>query len=344
MAKPVIRQRVRTAFRALALARGVECALIGSGTLLVLLAVLAWEGALLGSFSPWAVAVGCGGFAAATWWLEHNPRPDGVARRLDKRLGLDGMVFTAWEVERQEDELGGLLSERVASRVPRRRALDAVLPASAPLLVLPFLGAGMLAFALDVREAEEDPGQRTLEYTRSARGHLAEATALEELPSELIEELQALGEASEALLEGLEAEPSAAEGPAFDELLEEIGRLREEVPAGEETFRALDRAEELLEAARLALAGAEGSPELGGSGAGSQDTEGGGSGHSDAQGGTISGLDPRDLTAETPALAGEEWRGPEGALGPGTYWPEEHRGVVSRWIEQTRARARDRDD
>ena len=199
MAEAVIRRRVLAAVRALSLARGVECFLIGAGSLLAVLSVIVWEGNQLGS-SSWFAAGGCALLAGATWWFEHSPRADGVARRLDRRLGMDGMLFTAWEAEGSADGLGGLLSSRVASRVPGRRALDAVLPASAPLLVLPFLGAGMLAFALDARAEVVDPAERLADLTRAARGHIKDAEAVDDLAPLVMEDLGALVEASETLL------------------------------------------------------------------------------------------------------------------------------------------------
>jgi len=330
------------AFRALTLARWVECALICAGTLLGTLAVLAWEHNPLGSIAAWSVALGCGVLAAATWWFEHSPRPAGVARRLDRRLGMDGMLFTAWEFEGEEKQLGGLLSQRVAARVPRRRALDAVLPASAPLLVLPFLGAGMLAYALDARELEVDPTLRLLELTREARGHISDAGSGEELSPEVEERLKELGAASEEILRELEGETPSSSASDFEELLVEIERLREEVPAGDEAARALDHAEELLEAAQLALGEVSGGRNEG-RGLGTFDEDGGPDGRADAPGGTMSGLDPR---ADTPSdgLSQEIWEGPEGALGPGTHWPEEHRGVVRRWVEEKRTQEPESDD
>lgn len=342
MAEAVIRRRVLAAFRALALARGVECLLIGAGSLLGVLAVLVWDGNPLGSYSAWAVASGCSFFAAAAWWFEHIPKTDGVARRLDRRLGMDGMLFTAWEEEGRAEGLGGLLSVRVASRVPARRALDAVLPASAPLLVLPFIGAGMLAFALDVRAEQVDPSERLLELTRAARAHISDAQAAGELSPEVIGDLNDLAEASNELLSELEADFSLGETESFESLLDEIVRLRQEVPAGEEASRALDHAEELLEAARDALGG--GAQADGGSlVTDSSEIEQGEGGRSGPHGGTMSGLDPRAQTSPSPP-DGNGWRGPDGALGPGTYWPEEHRGVVRRWIESARADERDKDD
>ena len=343
MTDPVVRRRVRSAFHALTLARGVECALIGGGTLLGTLAVLVCERNSLGSLDAWSVALACGAFAGATWWLEHSPEPAGVARRLDRRLGMDGMLFTAWESEREEGALGGLLSGRVAARVPKRRALEAVLPTSAPLLVLPFLGAGMLAFALDVRVSEEDPTERLRELTRGARGHIAQAGHEGELSPELAAELEALAAASDLLLEDLETSPSSTTAAAYEELLSEVERLREEVPAGEEASRALDQAEELFEAARLALGEEALVVDGEGSGQGSSAEEGGQGGRGGAQGGTMSGIDPRAETAPD-GLAQETWEGPEGALGPGTHWPEEHRGVVRRWVEKVRNQETESDD
>lgn len=343
MTEPVVRRRVRSAFHALTVARGVECALIGAGTLLGTLAVMVWERNPLDSLDAWCVAVACGALAGGTWWSEHSPKPSGVARRLDRKLSMDGMLFTAWESERDEGAMGGLLSDRVVARVPKRRALEAVLPASAPLLVLPFLGAGMLAFALDVRVSEEDPTERLRELTRGARGHIAQAGHEGELSPELAAEMEALAAASDALLEGLETSPSSSTAAALEELLVEVERLREEVPAGEEASRALDQAEELFEAARLAL-GEEGLAMDGeGTGQGSSAEEGGQGGRGGAQGGTISGLDPRAETAPD-GLTQETWEGPEGALGPGTHWPEEHRGVVRRWVEEVRNQETESDD
>lgn len=342
MAEAVIRRRVLVAFRALALARGVECFLIGAGSLLGVLAVLVWEGNQLGSSSAWVVASGCALLAGATWWFEHSPKTDGVARRLDRRLGMDGMLFTAWEAEGRAAGLGGLLSQRVASRVPGRRALDAVLPASAPLLVLPFLGAGMLAFALDARAEDVDPSERLVELTRAARAHIKDAEAVEDLNPLVMEDLGALAEASEALLGELDTSSPTLEPDSFESVLDEIDRLREEVPAGEEASRALDHAEELLEAARDAYGG--GLEEEGeGAGRDSSDMEQGEGGRAGPSGGTMSGLDPRAETPPSPP-DGNGWRGPDGALGPGTYWPEEHRGVVRRWIESARTRALENDE
>ena len=335
MTEPLIRRRVRTAFNALSVARGVECALIGGGVLLGTLAVMVWERNSIASAGAWIVAGVCGALAGATWWLEHSPEPAGVARRLDRKLGLEGMLFTAWESEAGSGLLGGMLSERVAARVPRRRALEAALPSSAPLLVLPFLGAGMLAFALDVRVGEEDPTDRLRELTRGAQGRLADAGRGGELNPEVAEGLEALAASSSALLEEIETSTPDAAAEAFEELLAEVDRLREEVPAGEEAAKALDQAEELFEAAQLALeTDAPGEGESGVGGASSTD-EGGQEGRGSPLRGTMSGLDQaRETTTE--GLSQQSWDGPEGALGPGTHWPEEHRGVVRRWIEETR--------
>lgn len=334
--EPVVGQRVRSAHRALGVARGVECCLIGVGVALGTLAVMAWERNALQSIGAWSVAIGCGVLAAATWWFENRQKPAGVARRLDRKLGLDGMLFTAWEVEEEAQGVGGLLSARVARKVSWRRALDAVLPASAPLVVLPFVGAGLLAFVLDARGVEEDPTERLLELTRSARGHISDARG-GELKPEVQERLEALGVASDALFEDSERPESAESAAAIDEILKEIERLREEMPAGEEAARALDQAEELFEAARLAL-GEEGSDtDAWGSGSGSEaeeETEGGREG---GRGGTMGGLDPGTEPIDEGA-AHSAWEGPEGALGPGTHWPEEQRGVVRRWVEERRIR------
>ena len=275
-------------------------------------------------------------------WFEHSPRPDGVARRLDRRLGMDGMLFTAWEAEGRAEGLGGLLSQRVASKVPGRRAFEAVLPASAPLLVLPFLGAGMLAFALDARVDDVDPSDRLIELTRAARAHIKDAEAVEDLSSLVMDDLGALAEASEALLSELDTDSSNLAPNSFESVLDEIDRLREEVPAGEEASRALDHAEELLEAARDAYGGGF---EQDGEGLGkdSSDMGQGEGGRAGPSGGTMSGLDPRAETPPSPP-DGNGWRGPDGALGPGTYWPEEHRGVVRRWIESARTRALENDE
>ena len=343
MTEPVVRRRVRSAFHALTVARGVECVLIGGGTLLGTLAVLVWERNSLGSLDAWCVAIACGALAGATWWFEHSPRPSGVARRLDRKLSMDGMLFTAWESEREEGALGGLLSDRVVARVPKRRALEAVLPASAPLLVLPFLGAGMLAFVLDVRVSEEDPTERLRELTRGARGHIAQAGDESELSPELAAELEALAAASDELLEGLETSPSSSTAASLEELLTEVERLREEVPAGAEASRALDQAEELFEAAKLALGEGGLAMDGEGTGQGSSAEEGGQGGRGGAQGGTIPGLDPRAETAPD-GMTQETWEGPEGALGPGTHWPEEHRGVVRRWVEEVRTQETESDD
>ena len=155
--------------------------------------------------------------------------------------------------------------------------------------------------------------------------------------------MRALGAASDALLQELESGSSTSKVLAIEQLLGEIERLREEVPAGDEASRALDHAEELFEAARLALDEGGEEPDGEGPGLGLLDEEEGESGRGGARGGTMSEFDPR---AETPStgIAHGGWEGPEGALGPGTYWPEEHRGVVRRWIEKVRTQEREHDD
>ena len=80
-----------------------------------------------------------------------------------------------------------------------------------------------------------------------------------------------------------------------------------------------------------------------GTGQGSSAEEGGQGGRGGAQGGTMSGLDPRAETASD-GLPQDTWEGPEGALGPGTHWPEEHRGVVRRWVEEVRTQETESDD
>ena len=200
----------------------------------------------------------------------------------------------------------------------------------------------MLAFALDARAEDVDPTERLIELTRAARAHIRDAEAADDLSPLVMDELSALAEASEALLSELDADSPALDPSSFESVLDEIDRLREEVPAGEEASRALDHAEELLEAAREAYGGGL---EQDGEGLGrdSSEMEQGEGGRAGPSGGTMSGLDPRAQTPPSPP-DGNGWRGPDGALGPRTYWPEEHRGVVRRWIESARADARDKDD
>ena len=172
--------------------------------------------------------------------------------------------------------------------------------------------------------------------TRGAQGRLADAGRGGGLSPEVAEGLEALAASSSALLEQIETSTPDSAAEAFEQLLAEVDRLREEVPAGEEAAKALDQAEELFEAAQLALeTDAPGEGESGVGGASSTD-EGGQEGRGSPLRGTMSGLDQARETA-TEGLSQQSWDGPEGALGPGTHWPEEHRGVVRRWIEETRS-------
>ena len=112
---------------------------------------------------------------------------------------------------------------------------------------------------------------------------------------------------------------------ALEDLARKLGLTEEEI----EVVRALDEA-------GLAMDGE-------GAGQGSNEEEGGQGGRAGLQRGTMSGLDPSSETP-TDGLAQETWEGPEGALGPGTHWPEEHRGVVRRRVEEVRTQETESDD
>ncbi len=351
---------------AVALARGVEALLLGVGAGLALqgLAVHTSSSTAPGSLPAWCAALVGGCAVAATWWIETRPRPERIARQVDRGLGLQGELVTAFECEGRPPPsiLVELLLARVVQRVKTRSAVHAALPASMPFLAFPFLGAGLLAFALDSR-----PGAAlTPDWLARAAGDLAaQVQQAEDLAFEALragsgadgldlERLTALAQAARELARdtatGPAAGPSApgegpGEGPgerlaALRRELEALLSSAERGPDRAALERALDRADGALLAldrgpdAAAGLGADPGHPRgQDPSGAIPSTASGDGVGSALAQGapdGRITGShDPTrtaaDALTSAAGVAGTRW------------WPQRHAGLVARWIEARRA-------
>ncbi len=337
-----VRVRVRRTVAALAFARASEALLVGAGALILCLAALVACGAALRGVPPWAAALGCAAFAAATWWAEHRPRPDTVALRIDRRLGFDGALVTAFESESapRRGELARALSRRVAAALPLRKALRAALPPSLALAAFPLGCLALLALARG--RAEEPGGARSA----AAVGGIA-LGEIGELAEHLLADPELLDPAERAEVLELAARAAAlAREPGSDAAQEflaqaalEVERLARELPLDREATRArLERAEAAAEAALAHADRPE--PPTGAAPGGEPGAGDGGTLAPAGAGGTISALDPGPLDPAGGAGASSVVpSGVEAGLVGGPWWSARDGDLVRRWVEARRAQA-----
>jgi len=161
-----VRNLMRNAYWAHRAARVAECGMVGVGAFLITLAAACASDGALDSAGPWVLAALASGAGAASYWLEVRPNQARLARAIDRRLRLSGGLLTAFECERAAPQaaFSVLVARHVLARVAPRAVVRAGLPNSAPFLALPFLGAGVLALALDARVPQRDAQWRGAQH------------------------------------------------------------------------------------------------------------------------------------------------------------------------------------
>ena len=339
--REVIVSRVAIAARSLA---AVESGAVGIACLCLALAAGVLAGADLAAVGTWQAAGLCALLAGGTWQQEHRRATASVARDIDEGLGEGGALFTAWELEGRgaEDSLCSLLGREVAARRSARGMLAAILPASLPIMALPFLAAGLLFLALE--EVRGEPGgpadwQRlTLRLEEDLEGFLgAEPGAtLEGSEAFLEEQLAELADLARTAAQ-LATEPQG-EGQGIEELRDLQQRLSalEALAPGDsalldqlqEAARTLDSALMALESEALVHAG----PEPKGGAMGSPGASQGREVPAAGAGGTMGGSQPPPRTGSlSPGADGRS----AGVLS-GPAWPAAYDGIVARWVETPR--------
>jgi len=257
MANPQRRVQVLAAraYHACVLAHAAETLFVGLFGLLLALTAVAWQGSVLGSLSAWGAALLAGVCAGAAWWLEVRPARSGVARRIDRSLGLDGAFFTAFEQGElrgagDRSLVAGLLAQRIGKDLSVAGALRCALPNSMPFLALPFLGATLLAM---VRTVEPTPGldadwaPRVAAMTAAMEGvDLAARESIKtgEINAEVLRELVDLKGRSRDLLRAAQTDASGLPDARAElqDIRAELERLASEQSPLSELAMALDQA------------------------------------------------------------------------------------------------------
>ena len=362
---------LQRAHRAVSLARVAESGLLSATALLCVLAAVVGSGGELAQPSSWAVALLCALLAAGSWWLEKRPRPTRLASSVDGKLGLGGSFVTAWEAESGCAGGGGplarLLSARLRGRVSQRQVLAAALPRSLPFAALPFLGAGLLALAIEGSRPQRavpwmgelsGPLVMELELARGLLGGGGELAG--ELPPHVAGEAERLARAALASGAALEralardADDVATLAPPTRALQEQLGELARLLPPESAAGAATERALSLTDAMAMALgleAVAAPAGELRADGGG----PGGESGEDDGQPPALGGSGEVATGAQLArGEAGQREDGPGHGEGAGTtlssagnpeaqapaaqegavsgrWWPGHLDGIVRRW-------------
>jgi hypothetical protein len=336
----LVRSRVRFVRRGLASVRLVEGVALSLAALTTALAAAVTSGTDLGASGAWWAAGLCALLVGATWGVEHHLSDTEVASRVDRGLGLHGALFTAWEAEggREVTAIGRLLCRSVVERTSVRRMLKAVLPVSAPLLALPFAGATLLFLALD--EVRSRPAGADLGALSARLGDqlsdLAQANSGAPPPGS---EGLTSRELSEVARVAREAQALAARGgddrEELAELAERITALEESLPMNSEIRKRLERAEETLDSALMAL---EEPPSSSRGEAGSESDEGAGPGRgSDGPGSTLASGDTSVRMKDPIPSDFAEGRPSERGVLSGPGWSEAHDRIVARWIAASRS-------
>ena len=334
---------MRFVHRGLTSVRLVESSALALTALASALAAAVASGAELSHGGAWWAAGLCALLAGLAWILQHRRTAHQVAHDVDRRMGFDGALLTAWEVEGggQASEIGRLLARSVAGRADARRMLRVVLPGSAPVFALPFIGAVLLFLAQE--QVRSRPRLDDLELLASRLGselgELAHAdsgappSGAEELTPEELAELAGLARAA-GRLGRVDARDQDELGEELAELQRRMSELEDRLPVESEIRRQLERIEDTLDSARMALepprlpAGAGGSGAAGGeSGDAAAGEHPGTALVPEAPDGTMTGY-------ALPARIGVD--SPESGVLAGRGWPEAYDGIVARWIEARR--------
>ncbi|HVS09053.1 MAG TPA: hypothetical protein VMS76_04195 [Planctomycetota bacterium] len=330
-----IRAAVRAARRRWRLARAAECLMLAAAAAGIQIAAGALSGAAPLAPPLLAAAALAGGLCGATWWFEHRRSERDVARAVDRKLGLDGALATALEVEAgaEPGSLAALLVERAARAVPSGRAAKAIAPPSPLFAAAPLIAGAVLALSLERSPASQvlrppagPPLGGLIAAREPARGEDTRDGALAELVSP-----------APALEGGREVpEPRGAAPvrvpwaePTSDPLRgSERSRESEPRPLDPQTPEPIARADSKAPPLGDASPGARGGGESGAA----TSAEGASPGTGTAAG-AASPSDPAPA-AGVPRPDDEE----RGTLA-GRWWPRRHDAVVAGWVEARRARA-----
>jgi len=332
---------VRAARAGLCAARALEALLLfAAGALVTASAVLLSEATGREAAS---VAWLGGALCAAAWWGEHALGLAATARALDRELGADGALATAFELEQRRAALRPLeelLRERVLAPLRLAPLWRALRPSILVPLGAPLAAGVVFALVLDARavsptdepaalapglENALDAAELALERTAPVAESQAARAALARLRAAL-PLAGAPGAAPEARAEAAQA------GAELERRLAELGAALE---PGAERPAALEQARLWLDALRAGLAPASNA-------AGSGPPLDGPLTRGPAQG-TISGSNPEPtplaepMTNDRTPAAAEAPASEALATQQGTWWPAEYDAVVERWLALSRA-------
>jgi len=347
----LVRSRVAFALRGLAGLRGLESVLVAIAGFTAGLAAVVQSGGTLEAGAAWIVASICAGLSGGSWGFAHLQTPPEVARAIDLGLEEEGALFTAWELEGRAEpsELGRLLGRDVAGRRTARAMLHAILPATAPVLALPFLAAMALFLALEGTRGDSTEVDLSLlsaklsddlSGLRGADAGAAPSGAEDLSQAELAALAQLARDASRTQDAIRRGEVDARE--ELEALQERLGELESSVPAGSELREELDQAAATIDSALMALDPPPAASE--GAGAGAETAAEGSTPGTEVapegQDGTIA----RFKTEPDPGQGVEshEVDAPASGVLSGPSWPAAFDGIVSRWIEARREPAEGR--
>ncbi|MSR60826.1 MAG: hypothetical protein EXS08_00070 [Planctomycetes bacterium] len=283
-----------------------------------------------------------GGLCAAAWWLEHALGLGATARALDRRLGAQGALATAFELEQRRTELRPLeelLRQRVLAPLRLGPLLGALRPSFWVPLGAPVAAGVLFALVLNARGAPPAPDDARVVLSSAL------SRALDAAQRELERSApRAEGPAARAALAELRAVLARAGAPApAPDARAELARAGAELDRRlAELGVALEPRDELaapLAAARLWLDALRASLAAGPNGPGPRDehlTRG------PAQG-TISGSNPAPNPPADPMpnaaapVSADSSAAEALATQQGTWWPAEDDAVVAQWLARSRA-------
>ena len=292
------------------------------------------------------VAVVSAGLAAATWWLPHRAGERAVAQRLDRKLGLGGAYFTAWEVESgalKSTPLARLLTRRIEARVKSAHAVRTTLPHSAPWIAAPFIGAAVLALTLaEVRTSAErmSAAAATTSLANALADLRSETSRSGDLPSEDFAGLGELLEEARELAADDGLDPAEAKR-RMEGLVQELGRLAANSPPHSDLRRELEESQVLADQALMTLPDSVNPPDSGKTPA-KPSASRGSEVASGAEVGTMFGSPTGEASPtagameRTTKITGENAANSAGVFSRGRWWPARYDELVSTWVEARR--------
>ena len=372
---PSITHVVRRTLDALEWARRGESFLLGVSAAFFVGAAALLSGVERSDRSLFAVSGLAFLATSCAWRMEHRHQEKATARALDKRLRHQGALFTAYELEQRESELGaleGLVRGHVLDRLRSREAVRALLPSLLLPVAAPVFAAGTLLLTLEGNRRGEqknaDLGRLSEAMVRSVGGLGEEALEAREKglmdprdAEELLGSWNRMRELERSLDRGLEPGSEEARNAlsTVDELGDGLSRLSSALAGSPELPDLKDRvdgARNYLEALRSVLtesAGFEGPPDPPTEGPGSApsvtlstnssskatpgDSRGTMSGSpSSSPGPEEGGAPPTQGPALDPVGENESSLAEEEFLGASSLWPAAYDELISLWVDAQR--------